>query len=480
MNASGRIALAALVLLASLGGVRIAEAAENSSMQTYWLDADDGTRLRVTTGTVAVPERHASAADATGTIELAFVRVQLEEKTTASAHILLAGGPGASGVDGVLSLAKRGGKSMLDLFGSDIVGMDQRGSGRTTPSLVVGTRYDLALDRPASPEDWLPRITAVSAVAVADLRSRGIDLGAYNTRESADDVDALRRALGYRLWTLWGRSYGSHLALAVLRQHPQSVQRVVLAGPEGPDQTWKLPSQADAVIERLGARSGHPDLPDNIRTLLTQLRRKPVTVVIADPTTGKPLKVALGPFDLQLALVRALSDARLIATLPDGVSRMRQGDFSTLAMLAVRQRRSIGADNAMKPLMDLASGATPSRLARIEREAGTSLLGTALDFPARQLAAVWPAEDLGDAFRAAVTGDAPVLILAGDLDPRTPVDNAHDIAAKLPNARIVVLENGTHDFNLFGSAQLRAVLADFLADNPVPPRVILELPAFRQ
>lgn len=480
MSAARGIAFVAFALLACLCGVRVAGAADTTSMQTSWLDADDGTPLRITTGTVTVPERHAVTPGSARSIEVAFVRVQQAETATPSAHILLAGGPGASGVDGVLSLAKRGGKPLLDLFGGDIVGMDQRGGGRSTPSLAVGTRYDLPLDQPASSENWLPRMTAVVTAAASDLRARGIDQSAYNTRESADDVDALRRALGYRQWTLWGRSYGSHLALAVLRRHPESVDRVVLAGPEGPDQTWKLPSQADAVIERIGVRAGHPELPDRIRALLTQLGREPVTIVIADPATGKPLKVVLGPFDLQLTLMRALSDARMIATLPEGVARMQQGDFAMLATLAVMQRRSLGVENAMKPLMNAASGATPSRLARIEREAGASLLGVALDFPERQLAAAWPAEDLGDAFRTAVTGDKQVLILVGDLDPRTPVDNAHDIAAALPNAQIVVLENGTHDFNLFGSAPLRAVLADFLGGEPVPERVILEPPAFRR
>lgn len=468
------------VLILCLSATRVANAADDIAMETRWLTADDGTRLRITTGSVSVPERHARAADAAGRITLSFVRVQLAETATPSAHILLAGGPGASGVDGVLSLATRGGKRVLDLFDGDIVGMDQRGSGGSTPSLAVQARYELPLDEPASPERWLPRMAAVAATAAAGLRARGIDPGAYNTRESADDVESLRQTLGYRQFTLWGRSYGSHLALAVLRQHPRSVDRVVLVGPEGPDHTWKLPSGADAVIERLGQRAQRPDLPKRIRSLLAQLERKALTTTATDPTTGRAVKVTLGPFDLQLVLAQALGDARTIATLPDGIARMQQGDFSVLAALAVMQRRRLGVGNAMKPLMNLASGATPSRLARIEREADGALLGAALDFPERSLASAWPAEDLGDGFRSAVSSDLPVLILVGDLDVRTPVDNAREIAATLSRASVVVVENGTHDFNLFGTPSLRAVLADFFSGNPLPQRVALEPIAFRR
>jgi pimeloyl-ACP methyl ester carboxylesterase len=468
------------ILLVCLFATHLATAADGITMQTHLLEADDGTRLRITTGSVSVPERHARAVETAGRIRLSFVRVQLAQTPTPSAHILLAGGPGASGVDGVLSLAKRGGKSMLELFGGDIVGMDQRGSGGSTPSLAVQTRYDFPLDQAGSLEAWLPRITAVVDATAADLRARGIDLGAYNTRESADDVDALRDALGYRSFTLWGRSYGTHLALAVLRQHPQTVDRIVLIGPEGPDHTWKLPSQVDAVIQRLGMRAQSPDLPKRIRTLLAQLQRKAVTTAGTDPSTGKTVSVVLGPFDLQLALVQALGSARTIATLPRGIAQMQRGDFSVLSSVAVMQRQRFGVGNAMKPLMNLASSATPSRLMRIEDETNASLLGDALDFPERKLASVWPAEDLGDDFRAAISSDLPVLILVGDLDVRTPVENAREIATTLPNASVVVVENGTHDFNLFGSPVLRELLAGFLAGKPMPQQVSLEPIIFRR
>ena len=83
------------------------------------------------------------------------------------------------------------------------------------------------------------------------FRSQGIDLSGYNTAESADDVDALRAALGYDAINVWGRSYGSHLALATLRRHGRHVASIVACCPEGPDHTLKLPSQAQACLERL-------------------------------------------------------------------------------------------------------------------------------------------------------------------------------------------------------------------------------------
>ena len=41
--------------------------------------------------------------------------------------------------------------------------------------------------------------------------------------------------------TLWGISYGSHLALAALNEIPSEIDRIVIASAEGLDQTVKLP-----------------------------------------------------------------------------------------------------------------------------------------------------------------------------------------------------------------------------------------------
>jgi pimeloyl-ACP methyl ester carboxylesterase len=61
---------------------------------------------------------------------------------------------------------------------------------------------------------------------------------------------------------------------------------------------------------------------------------------------------------------------------------------------------------------------------------------------------------LGVDFRAPIRSSIPTLILVGDLDPRTPVANAREIAATLSGAPIVVLENATHQFDVFGSSSI--------------------------
>ena len=122
----------------------------------------------------------------------------------------------------------------------------------------------------------------------------------------------------------------------------------------------------------------------------------------------------------------------------------------------------------MKLMMDLSSGATDERRRQIEREARDALLGNAINFPGMFVADAWaPVTDLGEEFRRPLKGAIPTLILVGDLDPRTPMVNAREIAATLPAAKVVVLENATHQFDVFGSPAILTVLAQFLRGEAV-------------
>jgi len=455
--------------------------------------AGDGTTFVVTEGTVRVPELRTGPVRG-GTIDLAVVRIRRAGSQGTSAHILLAGGPGDSGVTLALTTAQRGGAAIFELFGGgpvegDLIGIDQRGTGKSSPNLSTGARYDFPLDRAGSEALWRPIVERVHREVAADVTKRGIHLAAYNTRESAADVDDVRRALGYARVTLWGRSYGSHLALETLRQHAAHVERVVLVSPEGPDDTFKLPSRVDAVLQRLSERVARdpaigprvPDLMGLVRQTIARLAKAPVTIDVVHPLTRADVRVQLGAFDLQWMTAQALGDPQTASTLPAAFLEMAGGDFRRAAQIAVVQRSRLGVESGMKQMMDLSSGATKERLARIAREADASVLGNAINLPLMWLRDAWGAPDLGDAFRQPVTSSVPTLILVGDLDPRTPVENGREIVQHLSRGRLIVLENAGHQFNLFGAPPLRAVLARFLRGEPLDTdRLVLPAVTFRE
>lgn len=188
----------------------------------------------------------------------------------------------------------------------------------------------------------------------------------------------------------------------------------------------------------------------------------------------------LGAFDVQWIIAPALGDPRLLTTLPSAVREMYAGDFTRIAQVAVFRRERTGVQSAMKMMMDLSSGASEARRARIAREESTALFGNAINCPGIHLSAAWGAADLGDNFRRPVTSDVPALLLVGDLDPRTPIENAREVAASLSRASVLVIENATHQFDRFGNSSIRELLSHFLRDEPTgTERVTLPPLVFR-
>ena len=472
-----RIAVVTMLVTAASASATEAQLLE---AKTSTVPSRGGEQLELTTGFVRVPELRQLDGTPAGTIELAIVRARQSGKSAGrSAHIVLAGGPGDSGVNLVMGLVQQGGSEVWGLFDGDVIGIDQRGTGRSRPNLDARGSYNLPLDRPGSIDEWLPRVRDASRKVAEEFRRRGICLEAYNTRESADDIAAVARALGYDRVTLWGRSYGSHLALVTVARHAAMIDRLVLVSPEGPDHTWKRPSQLDAVIDQLVGR-GAADLKMHIRQTLARLAAGPVTVGVADPVSGRQVTIVLGAFDIQWIAAQALGDPRLVSTLPAAFREMADGNFDRIGQIALVRRARAGVDSAMKHMMDLSSGASADRRRQIENEARDSLLGNAINFPGMFLADAWaPVMDLGDEFRRPVATNTPTLILVGDLDPRTPVANAREIAATLPNAHVVIVENATHQFDMFGSPAIREVLDRFLRRNSLPATVTLTPITFR-
>ena len=141
----------------------------------------------------------------------------------ASPVLYLSGGPGTS----ALGAAAYPGAYPWTADRPFVV-FGQRGTRYAEPALdcpeVAEARARSARDR----EGGVDRQVVATAACRARLEAGGVDLAAYSTVASAADVEDLRRVLGVERRTLYGVSYGTRLALAVLRDAPGTVRAAVL------------------------------------------------------------------------------------------------------------------------------------------------------------------------------------------------------------------------------------------------------------
>ena len=431
-------------------------------------------------GTLFVPENRSNPQS--NLIELAFVRFKSTAKNPGPPIVYLAGGPGGSGI-----FTAKG--SRFPLFMAlreiaDVIAFDQRGTGYSKPNLGCFDRLALPLDAAPTREAAIKALREKSRNCAWYWRDiQRVDLTGYNTNESADDLEDLRKALGANQISLWTISYGTHLAFATMRRHPNSIHRAILAGTEGPDHTYKLPSNIQKHLEDLAAViKADPeigkDIPDFLglmKSVFDRLDAQPETVEITDPQTKLKVKVIVNKFVMQYIVANNIGTTET-ARFPALFYRASKGDFTNPAQVWLNESRTeIGS--AMSYMMDCASGQTAARRERIEREAKTTLLADLSNFRFPDVCEEWKAPDLGDAFRAPLRSDVPVLFISGTLDARTPISNAEEYRTGFSNSTHMIIEGAVHSDPLFlSSPKIKDGMMEFLRGQPVTVTKITAAP----
>ncbi len=377
---------------------------------------------------------------------------------------VLAGGPGQSAIEIAPALM-----GLLSRLGNrrDIVFVDQRGTGRSSP-LACKTGEQELLAEQGDPERQAVRLARCRAELLARGHIRAADdLRFFTTPLAMQDLDAVRAALGAERNNQVGAADGTRAALEYQRQFLARVRRSVIDGVAPPDMmlpaSFGLDGQAafDAMLAGCEAEPAcaarHPRLRADWAALLARL---PQSVTVADPLTGRPETLVLTRDMLQGAVRGPLYSPALAAGLPVAISAAARGDFAALAGLGAVLSSRRGGQVALgmhfsvvcaedMPLLERATagGAAESR-------EGSLRLYT-------QVCADWPRGTLPAAFYTLPPATAPVLLLSGGLDPATPPRHGARVAQALGAlARHVVVPNAGH--GVMGLGCMRDVVSRFI------------------
>jgi pimeloyl-ACP methyl ester carboxylesterase len=416
-------------------------------------------------------------------IELAFVRLRSTTNRPGYPVVYLEGGPGASAIGGARFTAYMRAFMKLREVG-DVILLDQRGVGLSRPNLTRISTELLPTNFFESEEVALKTIRERSREAAEFFRRRGVDLAAYNTAESADDIEDLRKAIGADKLNLVGFSYGTHLGLAVIRRHGDRIHRAALIGTEGPDHTSKLPSTSQAQLERLsklvakdptvGAKV--PDMVGLLRRILDRMERQPVTVRVTDQRTKRPVDLTVGKFGLQLIIIIDLGDTSDLPIFPALFYTIDRDDYSILARFIEKRYNQFGAGiPVMMQVMDASSGATRARRDRIARETKNSLLGNVMNF--MDVADIYGNPDLGDGFRSPIKTRVPTLFVSGTLDNNTPPFQADEVRSHFKNSTHIVVKNAGHE-DMLVNPEVQQAMIEYLQGRDVSKRKV-SLPGVR-
>ena len=271
--------------------------------------------------TVTVPIDRTNAVP--GTIDLHVERAVSGSVPTGTL-LFLAGGPGQAALSVFSSIVP-----MVARTGStyQLVSFDQRGTGSSgalvCPSVVAAARSTIA--------------TAVGSCA-ADL---GAQRSSYTSRDSADDIEAVRVALGVDRIALWGTSYGTKVAIAYAQRYPAHVDRLILdsvVSPDGPDPFWRpslrtIPRVLAAICDHARCRGATSSPRADIAVVARQLHAIGGVHGSFIDATGARRPVAITVSDLIDLVISGDTNPAIRAMLPSALRAQRLGDPAPLVRL---------------------------------------------------------------------------------------------------------------------------------------------------
>lgn len=387
----------------------------------------------------------------------------------------LTGGPGQAGVVYATTY-----DYILPTAGRDLVMFDQRGTGASgllrCPSLERDIRY-------------------FSKAAQACASRLGARRSFYTSADSAEDLEDLRIRLRAPKIALFAVSYGSRVATEYARRYPERVDRMILDSPvtdDTPDSLARETLGAVGRVLRTICRSGcygadeHP--VSDMRRLVKQLRRAPIRRLVRRGSRRVPVSVRVD--DLLGLLLAGDLDSEFLRAIPPAVRSAISGNSQPLVALKLSTvggggsepigefNRAVyiattceesalawdpnAAPQERRDQADQVLDATPAeQLAPFDRPAARSfgLLG---------LCGLWPARERTPQTPPPLPTDVRTLIVSGDLDLRTPLENARGLARKL-HARVVVERGAGHSvLGLDPNGCATPAVTAFLAGRPLP------------
>ncbi|WP_329331817.1 alpha/beta hydrolase [Streptomyces sp. NBC_00663] len=410
-------------------------------------------------------------------IEVAVSRVPASGTPAEHRGALLVnpGGPGGSGLPYAVTKRAKLPESVRRAY--DVMGFDPRGVGQSAPVDCgpMGGLFDSpgADPVPVGPTAEQAYLASLSRMADDCAAREGDVLPYFSTEQIAQDMDAIRAALGEPRTDFLGISYGSYLGAAYAARFPQRTGRMVLDSVVGPwdwydfdvVQSRALLRQRDTFFVWTAAHADRFVLGDSAQAVRRAYLR------VRDGLTARPV-AGFGPAEFDRAVYRALGRTERWTGLAEGLrAYLRDGMVDALRPVTAfdsPDSRTYESANRLTKCAD-GPGPTPRRvLADIRRTRNLDPQPVLTGMEA-STCAYWTHRP---AHRTPLGSPAapPLLLIASAHDPVTPIEGAHQLRRLLPGSRLITLD---HDYShgVFasrGNACVDRTAAAYLVDGTVP------------
>ena len=376
--------------------------------------------------------------------------------------IYLTGGPGAAVEYYVGRFKDHGIRKHRDLYI-----LEQRGIVNSGDFCETYYSRNPAISNVDTLEKSAEASRTAAAACARNAMAAGVDFTAYNSVENARDVKALRIALGFDKWNVWGISYGTILGQAYIKEDPEGILAVVLDAIVPLDArdnviSWRVINWYDRDLKKLDelcqadddCADSFPDLGERVRDAARATKDNPIVVDVKDTETyptGKAYFMSDIAAFLPFILFYEQSNYPALPAIMHAWADAVEGrDEALFKAIAVAPGDFFGGSQGMYDAIMCNDGLRQAAIPSFEADrAEFPVLSNAISVGGDAEAWAQLCIDLGAPPRSRddyvpVQTDIPTLLVEGDMDPITPPPLAHVIEPGFANGTYVEFPYAGH------------------------------------
>ena len=395
-------------------------------------------------------------------IRIPVVYIHANQKTQDDPVLHISGGPGfATGLD------QKGIQQWLNWvdhtgWKRDVVFWDHRGTGLATPApkckhLTKNSIYSLGKNDSSEQEarDWF-RFMRNCHEKITKLK---IPLNTFSTESSVQDSLNIMALIGAKSWKIYSASYGTRVALQLMRAKPKNIDSIVLDSvyPTRIHDLEVTPYYISSAFDNLfKACENHyfcmknfPSLKKSIQKIAKELDTNPQTYYVKLKHLPRSVKVIINGNRFIWAVHGAMYDWTLIEKLPGFILSARYKKWKNLQEL-IKDYTNRYLDPGFSPIAYYSTECRDRDRKVSEEEYISELAKYPFIKPHVQslwkydICRFWTSGRAAKHFFIPVKSTIPTLIMNGKLDPATPWQWAREVHSNLGNSYLFVIKGVGH------------------------------------
>ncbi|MEO6347996.1 MAG: alpha/beta fold hydrolase [Aquaticitalea sp.] len=362
-----------------------------------------------------------------------------------------------------------------------LIFFDYRGTGFSEPTLCPDMEDALSLfsKNNASTEARQAYKMSLYKECASQLFSSGIDVSTFNSAQLAEDAESVRSALQIDSWNVYGVSFGTTVALNLLRNHGETINSMILDSPFPPNAPWldfvRPFETCFKVLEKKisdnpDGLSHFPSIRTDFTNAVKRLNKTPASII---ENEGWEANKYSGD-DFAWSIWTAMLNPKTIPFVPLAIREVGSGNDSILPkwIAAFSGPDSFGRFSEPQSNAILCYESRPQTASDTKESllmAYPDFSSFAIDFEGELCDAWQPRSASSQAFEA-VTSKVPVLILAGEYDPVCPPLFAEITSKTLSKSTLIIVPSASHAA-IHVDDCIRNIANSFISNPKVTPQI---------